>query len=493
MKKNKIKFIFSTILLFFAVLLLFAANWAIRTFDFTFEEFFFYLNVPMNGANMKSFISFFIYCFFPAALIICVIVLLFKVKKEVIIKNIKIFPIKFNDNIYLIVSLLLFIISLYFGLNKIGAIEYFKTQTENSLFIEENYVDSSKVKLIFPEKKKNLIYIYVESLEPTYLLKSDGGYQSDNLMPYLTSVSKKYINFSHNNLIGGAYTVPGVSWTVAGIVAQTSGLPLKIPIDGNSYGSFNTFLPGAYTLGEILNENGYNQMFMIGSDAMFGGRDSYLSQHGKYDIYDYYTAIENGKFDSDYHVWWGYEDEKLFNYAKEEIINLASKEEPFNFSMLTVDSHFPDGYLSSECTTLFDLNLSNVMNCTDNKLKKFVTWIQEQEFYENTTIVIVGDHTSMDSNYFKDVSDDYERTTYNLFINSSVNTENLKNRKFTTMDLFPTTLASIGVEIEGDRLALGTNLFSSNKTLVEEYGVDYVRDELNKKSTFYTNKLIYGK
>ena len=39
---------------------------------------------------------------------------------------------------------------------------------------------------------------------------------------------------------------------------------------------------------EILEYNGYNNYFMIGSDAEFGGRKSFFETHGNYTIYDYY-------------------------------------------------------------------------------------------------------------------------------------------------------------------------------------------------------------
>ena len=77
---------------------------------------------------------------------------------------------------------------------------------------------------------------------------------------------------------------------------------------------------------------------MVGSDLSFGGRREYFKTHGKYKNYDLYTAREDGIIDDDYYVFWGYEDEKLFEYAKEELTNIASKDEPFNFTMLTVDT-----------------------------------------------------------------------------------------------------------------------------------------------------------
>lgn len=59
------------------------------------------------------------------------------------------------------------------------------------------------------------------------------------------------------------------------------------------------------------------------------------------------------------------------------------------------------------------------------------------------------------------------------------------------MDYFPTILAAIGAEIEGDRLGLGTNLFSDKSTLAEEYGFEEMFDELNQKSNFYDNHILY--
>ena len=58
------------------------------------------------------------------------------------------------------------------------------------------------------------------------------------------------------------------------------------------------------------------------------------------------------------------------------------------------------------------------------------------------------------------------------------------------MDLYPTTLAALGATIEGNRLALGTNLFSDEQTLIEKYGLEYVNNELMKVSKFYDNNIL---
>ena len=86
---------------------------------------------------------------------------------------------------------------------------------------------------------------------------------------------------------------------------------------------------------------------------------------------------------------------------------------------------------------------------------------------------------------FYNIDNNYDRVVYNAFINSKVLPVNNKNRVFTTMDMFPTTLAALGVSIEGDRLGLGTNLFSSKKTIPEEIGLDNFNKELKKSSDYY--------
>ena len=59
-----------------------------------------------------------------------------------------------------------------------------------------------------------------------------------------------------------------------------------------------------------------------------------------------------------------------------------------------------------------------------------------------------------------------------------------KHREYSTFDDFPTTLAALGVEIPGDRLGLGTNLFSGLPTLTEEFGKKAEKKELEKRSDF---------
>ncbi len=394
------------------------------------------------------------------------------------------------------VAILMFIGSLAVGWKKLDLGNYLINQFSDSTFIEENYVDPSSTEITFPENKRNLIYIYLESMEITYADRDSGGAFSYNNIPELTALSLENENFSGSTGgLNGGMVLPGSTYTMAGLFTQTSGLPLKVDLSDaftDKRGSFNkmntqdSFFSKVTNLGDLLEENGYTNVFMLGSDATFGGRKLYFEEHGEYELDDYNWMIEQGVISSDYYVFWGMEDQKLFSTAKERLTELASSDEPFNFTMLTVDTHFEDGYECDLCTDEYgDNTYANVMACSSRQVAEFVEWIQQQDFYDNTTIVISGDHLTMDSDFCVNVSDDYDRKVYTTYINSAVEPEDAsRERLYSTLDAFPTTLAAMGVTIEGNRLGLGTNLFSSEDTLLEQYGYEELAENLEKKSNF---------
>jgi phosphoglycerol transferase len=63
---------------------------------------------------------------------------------------------------------------------------------------------------------------------------------------------------------------------------------------------------------------------------------------------------------------------------------------------------------------------------------------------------------------------------------------------FSQYDMYPTILASIGANIPGNKLGFGINLFSEEKTLIEELGIDVFDKELLKSSSYY-DKYIFTK
>lgn len=270
------------------------------------------------------------------------------------------------------------------------------------------------------------------------------------------------------------------------IMSQTSGVPYNFPINKNS---MNKCAPGLTCLGDILAKFNYNQVFLCGSDADFAGRKAYFETHGNAYVLDYYEAIKKGYIDEDYYVFWGFEDNILFNIAKEEITRLAQDDKPFNFEMLTVDTHTKSGYICDLCNAdEYDTQIANVIKCSDRQVYAFVEWCKQQDFYDDTIIIITGDHQLMNPSMVKHL-EDYDnlvRPIYNCFLNCGNSEDyNTTNRVFTPMDIFPTTLSSLGFTWDGDYLGLGTNMFSSSKTLAEIIGYDKLYSELQKNSKYY--------
>lgn len=379
------------------------------------------------------------------------------------------------------------IVTIFYSLHFFYVFDYIKNSLQYSNFFKENYVNPKNVSIEFEDEKRNLIYIYLESMESTYADKKTGGNYEKNYIKELSNLANKNINFSATSKLGGAYQVYGTTWTIGAMIGSTAGIPYKtfLSNDGNiEYEMYSKFLPGAYTLGEILEDFGYKNYIMFGSDAEFGGRKTYFQEHGNYEIYDYYSAKKDNIIDEDYYVFWGYEDDILFKYAKEKLLEISKNAETFNFTLLTVDSHFPDGYMSEFCEKEDDNQYLNAISCSSKQVNSFIKWIQKQDFYQNTTIVIIGDHLSM-NNYSFDNIRYYDRSIYNTFINSAVNTDCEKGRIFNTFDIYPTVLASLGANIDGNKLALGTNLFSCDATLSEIYDYAFINKELSKNSEYY--------
>lgn len=464
-----------------SVLLALSVRWMFATWtNLSMDELVYHLTAPLDGTNTDMIWEYVRVCVVPTVLVIFFLVLIRMAwrKKE------KVHLFKGIINLAALVGIILVLVYTWVEL---GVGNYLKNRNTESNFIEEEYVDPMDVAVVFPEQKRNLIYIFLESMETTYSDVDDGGAFDENVIPELTEIAQTNEDFSGiDPKLNGGYSLEGTTWTMGAMFAQTSGLPLNLSISANDMDTQDSFFPGITTLGDILSDAGYTQTLLIGSEAQFGGRKLYFQEHGNYEMEDYGYAIENGLIPSDYKVWWGYEDQKLFEFAKEKLLRLSQGDEPFNLTMLTVDTHFEDGYVCEQCPTEYDTQYSNVMACSSRQVGEFLKWIQQQDFYENTTIVISGDHPTMDSDYCAEIDQEgnYDRRVFTAYINAAAYAQDQQERTYSTFDNFPTTLAALGVQIDGDRLGLGTNLFSGKQTLLEKFGKSKVNAELKKKSEF---------
>ena len=470
-----------TILFLIASLCFFAARWYIKTYgDLGFDSILYTVFSDLGGVQAGLVWSFCLKALIPTllctSLFAAALHLLSKKKTQRLLSRVTV----------LALSLLMIGQAAF----STGLPEYIYGQFNETPLFDQYYVQPTAENVKFPEEKRNLIYIFLESMEISYLSEELGGGQEENLIPELYELATEHTSFSHDNSkVGGFLPVTGATWTIGAMVAHTSGIPLKLPLGvaENDYGQGEDgFLPGIVSLQDVLHDQGYYQTLMVGSVASFGGRRQYYLQHGADHVYDISTARKDGIVPGDYFVWWGMEDKYLFEYAKEELTEISQQDQPFAFTMLTVDTHHIGGYICQYCENEHEEQYENVMSCSSRQVLEFVQWLQAQPFYENTTIVITGDHLSMDKGYFsRNMDEDYVRRCYNCFINPAVNTKFDKNRQFSALDMFPTTLAAMGCTIDGEYLGLGVNLFSGKPTLIEKLGYKKFDQQLSLTSGYY--------
>lgn len=492
-RRSPLPFALGTLVLV-ACLCYFAAEWFVTVYgQIGFDAILFTLQSSLNGVASDLVWSFVRQGLLPALAMATGInlILFFRPRKPLTLGKggVVIYP------IHRVVSLVMAVViscgAIAQAAVRVELTDYLYDRMNRSTLFEEYYVDPGEVEISFPEEKRNLVYIMLESMEISYLSEELGGAVETNLIPELYQLALDHTNFSHNDSVGGFYETSGASWTIGAMVAQTAGIPLKTP-EGvedwqNGYGKEGVFLPGVTSITSILEEAGYYTTLMVGSDANFGGRKTYYTTHGADKVYDLYTARTDGIVPGDYFVWWGMEDLHLFAYAKEELTAISQQDQPFAFTMLTVDTHHIGGYQCAYCQdSVSGETYDQSISCSSRQVLEFLQWLQEQPYYENTTVIITGDHCSMDKGYFsRNVDEDYQRMVYSVILNAPVSTEHTKNRAYCAMDLFPTTLAALGCQISGDRLGLGTNLYSDTPTLIEEMGFDRFNGELAKSSDYY--------
>lgn len=254
-------------------------------------------------------------------------------KKHFTVKMGKCF-LRWGKVLFLLLLTLLSIYEISHEVEALGIDDYIEEVRESSMIHEDYYVIPSESIMKFPDKKRNLIFIYMESMENTYASVEDGGGKPINYIPELTQLADEHVSISNTDKIGGIYANERSGWTIAALLGATSGVPYKIP--GNelwgesSAGQYTEFLPGLTTLGDILEKQGYQSYFLCGSEGEFAGRDLYFQKHGNYKILDYNYAVQNHYIPDDYFVFWGYEDHKMYDIAKQELAKIAQNEEPFN-------------------------------------------------------------------------------------------------------------------------------------------------------------------
>jgi phosphoglycerol transferase len=356
---------------------------------------------------------------------------------------------------------------------KVSAVGYVTAHFGPDYF-SANYISPSTVKLQ-AKNPKNLVLIYVESLETTY---SNENLFGTDLLASLNALQG--VSFESYG------QAPGTSWTIAGITATQCGVPLKSVTlyDGNVQGeNMKSFLPNATCLGDVLAKLGYHNVFMGGAALDFAGKGKFLNDHQYHEVYGREEWIRQGVDPKDMNGWGLYDDD-LFEKAKIKLHELQDSKQPFNLTLLTVDTHHPAGHTSKYCARRGAQNFEDIVKCTSDQLAEFVKFIKSNGYLSNTNVVIIGDHLAMTNSVSQKLNSLSERRIFNSFISAKPPAKN--REKILHFDLFPSILEFLGIDVAGNRLGLGFSAFYKSDELPSPGRLDEMNSSLmNSSDTYY--------
>jgi len=325
--------------------------------------------------------------------------------------------------------------------------------------IAHNFYEPSSI--LSGGNQKNIVFIYLEGLERTYM--------DENIFPDLTPNLKRieaeslsYTNIRH---------VRGTGFTIAGIVASQCGVPIYTLGNGNSMDKYDQFMPNANCVGDILKSNNYHLEYMGGAELKFAGKGSFLNSHG-FDTIKGRTYFQKFITDENAFHAWGLHDEYLMEYVVARYKELRDSNQPFGLFALTVDTHHPRGHPSARCEDPVyqdgSNSLLNAVKCTDQLIGQVVNEIKSLDKSGDTIIVIASDHLAM-RNIATDSLQEGERRNLFLVVNTQEN--GLVERPASSLDIAPTLLDLLG--FGNHSIGFGRSLTSDNKTLIESFPKEY--------------------
>lgn len=327
-----------------------------------------------------------------------------------------------------------------------------------------NYVRSNQAavneELFGKYKGRNVIAVSLESLQNFVINNQMEGHE---ITPFLNSLTNDpdtyyFSNFYHQTGLGktsdSEFIVENSLFGLGrGAVFFTHG--------GNTYNS----------MAERLGENGYYTSVMHPNNKSFWNRDMMyqsLKIDKFYDIDSY--IVEEGQA-----VNWGMKDIPFF---KQSAAHMANMPQPFYSRLITLTNHYPftldeeDKMIPEYTSNSGTLNrYFQTVRYMDEAVKSFFQDLKEQGVYDNSIIVMYGDHYGISENHNKAMAQylgKEELTPYDnallqevpLFIHIPSSGEGQEMTEVSgQVDIRPTILHLLGIETSKD-MQLGADLFS---------------------------------
>ncbi|MER2027971.1 MAG: LTA synthase family protein [Solibacillus sp.] len=251
----------------------------------------------------------------------------------------------------------------------------------------------------------------------------------------------------------------------------------------NTYNSF----------AERLGENGYFTNVMHANNKSFWNRDMIYKSFKLDQFYD----LESYNVTEETSVNWGLKDIPFF---EQSAALMKEMPQPFYSRLITLTNHYPF-YLDPEDMMIpeYDSNSGTLnryfqtVRYLDESVKEFFDDLKEQGLYENSIIVMYGDHYGISENHNKAMAkylNKEEITPYDSALLQAVplyihipgsNDGQVMENVAGQLDIRPTLLHLLGIETSKD-MQLGADLFS------EEHE-DFV---IFRDGRFVTDQYVYA-
>ncbi|MGP4077783.1 LTA synthase family protein [Halobacillus sp. K22] len=345
-----------------------------------------------------------------------------------------------------------------------GQTEMKKTFADsNELVPALNYINEKDVdpnsELNGVAEGKNVILL---SLESTQTFVVDRELNGKELTPYFNDLKEEgayFSNFYHQ-------------------VKQGRTSDSEFILDNSLYGlnrgaAFFTHAGNEYeATPEVLGEEGYTSVNMHANDQTFWNRNVMYDSLG----YDKYFSKKDYDVTEDKSYGWGYLDEYFFSDSLDKMEEL---EQPFYSKMITLTNHYPftlpeDKKLIEEGdTSSGTLNrYFQTIRYQDEALKQFVEEFKRSELYDDTVLVIYGDHFGISENHQKAMGEylgkdinDYEQFQLQR-VPLLILGEGIEPKEHDTVggqiDLRPTIMNLLGVD-DDNPVQFGHDLFSKDR------------------------------
>jgi len=251
-------------------------------------------------------------------------------------------------------------------------------------FFDEKNGEAGKLPNKFCDiaKGKNLIVIQMEALQHYVINREINGKE---ITPNLNKLAKESLYFDNIYV-----QVAGGNTSDAEFMTNTSLYPAK---EGAAYFRFAT---NEYnTIAKELKNEGYN------SYALHAYGPAFWNRTEMYKAIGFDTFISSNDYVMDEYIGWGgwaLSDDSFYRQSM-DIIDVSS---PFYSFFITLSGHHPYSYFEDKQT--FDVgkydrtylgNYIKAQNYADAAIGRFMEKLKAMGLYENSLIVIYGDHTGL--------------------------------------------------------------------------------------------------